>query len=96
MRRRKHRHPALETAVFAAALLLAAFIGRELWLRRPAARPVPAAASVQALALDVSFPPSPRAETARRTETAVTGVAPIKLTRVARPKPGTKTVPAPR
>ena len=98
MRRRAHRHPAIETAVFAAALLLAAFIARELWVRRsaplppPVAEPAPAATAVRATlqpAIVLTRPVS-------RTERAVTAVAPIKLTRVQRRKPKGDVVPAPK
>jgi len=96
MRRRSKRHPAIETAVFAAALLLSAFIARELWQRRSAA-PSPAALETpvrRAAPLNISYPPA--AVPAHRTEQAVTGVAPIKLTRVQRRKPKPDAVPAPK
>ncbi len=96
MSRRSHRHPYVEAAVFAAAAVLAAFIARELWLRRPPASPAapPQPADIRAVAL----PPRPALEPASqaRTETAVTGVAPIKLTRVQRRPRKTEPVPAPR
>ncbi len=96
MRRRSKRHPVLETAVFAAALLLSAFIARELWQRRSAApEPVVVEAPVRRAApLNITYAPMPAS--ARRTEQAVTGVAPIKLTRVERRKPKAEAVPAPR
>jgi hypothetical protein len=99
MRRRSKRHPALETAVFAAALLLSAFIARELWHRRFAAQPPPSAAvpaERQPAVLNPTRPPLPVAASPRRTEVAVTGVAPIKLSRVQRRKPGPASVPAPK
>ncbi|MBI2787727.1 MAG: hypothetical protein HYX59_03500 [Elusimicrobia bacterium] len=96
MRRGKHRHPALEAAVFAAALLLSAFIGRELWLRRaappseaPPALPGPAA-------LDPAKPPLPSKTVGGRTETAVIAVPSVKLSRVQRRKPKNAPVPVPK
>jgi hypothetical protein len=95
MRRGHNRHPALETAVFAAALLLAAFVGRELWLRRAAPTPAePQAAASDPVALRPAKPPIPSAS--GRTETAVTGVPPLKLTRVQRRKPKAAVVPLPK
>lgn len=94
--RRQKRHPVLETAVFAAALLLSAFIARELWRRRFAAQPAPETAVVQPAVLNPARPSLPLAAPARRTEVAVTGVAPIKLTRVQRRKPKPAVVPAPK
>lgn len=96
MRRRSRRHPYIETAVFAAALLLAAFIARELWIRRPPALAEPGEPVLRAAVLAVSYPPLPGTEPARRTEQAVTGVAPVKLARVQRTKPKPRAVPAPR
>ncbi len=94
MRRGPGRHPALETAVFAAALLLSAFIARELWSRRRAALRAPEAAGLQPAAPNLSRAPLPLEAGTRRTERAVTGVAPIKLVRARRRKPDV--VPAPR
>ena len=96
MRRRSKRHPVLETAVFAAALLLSAFIARELWQRRTAAPSpvVPETSVKRAAPLNITYAPMPAP--ARRTEQAVTGVAPIKLTRVQRRKPKADPVPAPQ
>lgn len=96
MRRRSQRHPALEIAVFAAALLLSAFIARELWLRRASGPKEPEAAAMQPAVLNLSYPPLPVAETGHHTETAVTSVAPIKLSRVQRRKPKPEAVPAPK
>ncbi len=96
MRRRQQRHPALETAVFAAALLLSAFIARELWMRRSSARPAPETTSIQPAALNLTRPPLPLMSPGGRTEQAVTGVAPIKLTRVQRRKPKLDAVPIPK
>lgn len=97
MRRRQHRHPALEAAVFAAALLLAAFVGRELWRRRGAAASAAASASsAQPVALDPAKPPLPSKNPAGRTETAVIAVPSIKLSRVQRRKPKTAPVPVPK
>jgi hypothetical protein len=94
MRRRAHRHPYVEAAVYAAALLLAAFIGRELWARRRV--PPPEEPGVVAPAvLTPTRPPLP-GSTVKRTEQAVTAVAPIKLSRVRRLKPKTEPVPAPK
>jgi len=95
MRRRQHRHPAVETAVFAAALLLAAFIARELWVRRAAAAPEPEKVTMPAV-LEISYPPLPQKATEQRTEQAVSGVAPIKLTRMQPRKQKLAPVPAPR
>lgn len=92
--RRSQRHPVIESAVFVAAVLLAAFIARELWSRRQA--PVPAASSdIAPIALNPGRPPLPDIPGARRTEAAVTGVAPIKLTRVQRRKLKSVAVPLP-
>lgn len=93
MRLRPRRRPALETAVFAAALVLAAFIARELWVRQS---PVTVTTSVQPAALNPAFPPLPLTAPAHRTEHAVAGVASIKLTRVQRRKPKPAVVPAPK
>lgn len=98
MRRSAHRHPYVEAAVFGAALLLAAFVGRELWVRRAAgaaSRP-PEPSRTEPIALTPERPPLPLRPSERRTETAVTGAPPIKLTRVQRRKPKTAPVPAPR
>ena len=95
MRSRQHRHPVLEAAVFAAALLLAAFVGRELWLRRAAA-PSAASSSAVPVALDPAKPPLPSKDPSGRTETAVTAVPSIKLSRVQRRKPKTAPVPVPK
>lgn len=95
MRGRSKRHPVLETAVFAAALLLAAFIGRELWQRRAPAPPAEPE-GMQPVALRPDRPALPSASEPKRTETAVTGVPPIKLTRVQRRKPTAPVVPAPK
>ncbi len=83
MRKRSHRHPALETAVFAAALLLAAFVGRELWRRRTVMAPPEVEAGPQTPAplnpiRTTYFGPAP----APRTVTAVMVPSPIKLRRV--------------
>jgi len=95
MRRRK-RHSAVETAVFAAALLLAAFIGREAWKRRAPAAPEPAPLTAHEPAvLTPSFPPLPAGAARPRTETAVTAVPSLKLTRVQRRPRKTAPVPNP-
>ena len=95
--RRQHRHPIVETAVFAAAVLLAAFIARELWSRRGALRPdAPAAQAVRPVELNPTFPPLPVSSQSPRTETAVTGVPSIKLSRVQNRRPKPSAVPAPR
>lgn len=83
MRKRPHRHPALETAVFAAALLLAAFVGRELWRRRaamasPAVETGPQTPAPLNPTRTTYFGPAP----APRAVTAVMVPSPIKLTRV--------------
>ncbi|MCM2303375.1 MAG: hypothetical protein NDJ72_01635 [Elusimicrobia bacterium] len=99
MRRRSKRHPVLETAVFAAALFLAAFVGRELWRRRgeaPRPSPEPSAAELKPAPLNITYPPLPSAAASGRTETAVAGVPPLKLTRVQRRKPKPSVVPAPK
>ncbi len=96
MRRRRNRHPALEAAVFAAAILLAAFIGRELWSRRVVPAVSPEAAVMEPARLVPSYPPVPGSAVGGRTETAVTGVPPLKLTRVQRRKPRTAVVPPPK
>ncbi|MCR4294339.1 MAG: hypothetical protein NUW21_02300 [Elusimicrobia bacterium] len=94
MRRRRNRHPVLEAAVFAAAILLAGFVGRELWKRRVA--PAPAPSVMEPAKLNLSYPPLPGTDLGGRTETAVTGVPPLKLTRVQRRKPRTAVVPPPK
>lgn len=93
MRRRQQRHPALDAAVFAAALLLSAFIARELWLRRTPVMLEPAA--LRPVVLNPGLPPLPVAATGHRTEVGVNGVAPIKLTRVQRRASKSAAVPAP-
>lgn len=75
---------------------MAAFIARELWVRRSAAPPEPEKAVTRAAVLEITYPPLPQASPARRTEQAVTGIAPIKLSRVARRMPKSEAVPAPR
>ncbi|PIR17793.1 MAG: hypothetical protein COV48_08280 [Elusimicrobia bacterium CG11_big_fil_rev_8_21_14_0_20_64_6] len=92
----RKRHPALETAVFAAALILAAFLIREFWSRRSAANPAPqetTAAIMEPVELKAARP-APVSH--GRTEQAVTGVPPLKLSRVQPRKLRTKAVPAPR
>lgn len=97
MRRRQHRHPALEAAVFAAALLLAAFVGRELWRRRAA---VPSAerpsGTAEPAVLNPAKPALPSGSPSARTETAVIGAPSIKLSRVQRRKPRAAPVPVPK
>lgn len=92
MRRKQHRHPALETAVFAAALLLSAFIARELWRRRASAQEVEA--PMKAVEIHATHPDY-AAPSRGRTEQAVMNVPPIKLTRVQPrgPKPRVPPVP---
>jgi hypothetical protein len=94
MRRRSHRHPYIEAAVFGAALLLAAFIARELWARRQV-RPSQEAEAMAPAVLTPTRPPLP-GSTVKRTVQAVTAVAPIKLSRVRRVKPKAEPVPAPK
>jgi len=98
MKRRSQRHPYVEAAVFAAALLLAAFIARELWARRQALPPVedPPGKMQETLILNPTRPPLPAPATGSRTEQAVSIVAPIKLSRVYRRKPKPSAVPAPK
>ncbi len=91
MRRSAHRHPVVENAVIAAALILAAFVGRELWRRRPSAQE-----EAKPAELKVTRPAVPQPEATKRTETAVVGVAPIKLTRIQPGKPRQARVPAPK
>lgn len=97
MRRRQHRHPALEAAVFAAALLLSAFVGRELWRRRAEAPPraEPSGAAEPAV-LNLVKPPLPSRYPSARTETAVAGAPSIRLSRVQRRKPKSAPVPVPK
>lgn len=93
--RRQHRHPYVEAAVFGAALLLAGFIARELWRRRPP--PAPPAPPAPVDYRPVPLPPQPLPQAGPgRTESAVTGVPPIKLHRVLRRPGKTEPVPAPR
>jgi hypothetical protein len=94
--RRQHRHPVLEAAVFAAALLLAGFVGRELWRRRAPEPEVPKAGFedfVPDVAVNPTRPPLPGRG---RTETAVTTVPSVKLTRIVRRKEKSVPVPLPR
>ena len=95
MTRRAHRHPALETAVFAAALLLAAFVARELWIRRAPAAPKSGPPAAGAVPLNPERPPAPGAVPGGKTERAVTKVPALRLTRIQRPKPKPAAVPAP-
>ena len=104
MRGRQQRHPVLESAVFAAALLLSAFVARELWRRRPVTpdravgEAVPLAESVgKAVESNPYRPPLPAAASTHRTERAVTGGVPaIKLTRVQGRKHTFDAVPVPK
>lgn len=98
MRRRRDRHPVLETVVFAAALLLAAFVGRELWNRRgpAAAASAPQPSAMEPVKLNPSYPSPAVPGSGGRTEAAVTGVAPLKLTRVQRRRARTAVVPPPK
>ncbi len=82
--------------MFAAALLLSAFIARELWRRRGAPSSVAGTEVQRPVALNLTRPPLPSTSPGGRTETAVTGVAPIKLTRVQRRKPKPAPIPVPR
>lgn len=95
--RRSKRHPVVESAVFAAALILAAFIGREFWKRRaPAAiEPLTPAVVVPAV-LTPTFPPLPTGARRPRTESAVSAVPSLKLTRVRRRAREPVAVPAPK
>lgn len=95
MRKSSHRHPYVEAAVFGAALLLAAFIGRELWARRAPADPKEPVITTP-IVLTPERLPLPGKPTTGRTETAVTGAPPIKLSRVQRRRPKSAPVPAPR
>jgi hypothetical protein len=96
------RHPVLEAGVIVAALLLAAFVGRELWKRRAAEsaaaeRPIeapeasPGSIGVAAIA---ERPPAPSLEPRARAAVAV-GL-PFKATRVERPKPRRAAPPPPK
>ena len=83
--------------MFAAALLLAGFVGRELWRRR-----APEAASTgfpvieeRAAAVPKAYMP-PAGQPAGRTETAVSAVPSIKLSRVQRSKSKKVSVPLPK
>ena len=95
MRRRQQRHPVLDTVVYAAAFMLLVFIARELWLRRPTAPLESSTAVIQPFVLHAITPPLPQAARTSRTEVGMTGVAPIKLTRIPRRKHKTTVVPAP-
>ena len=94
MRKRPHRHPVLEAVVFAAALLLALFVGRELW-RRWSLRPRPEPVSTGPALVSPIRPEAPPLPGRGRTETAVSSVPPLKLSRIA-PKRPKSTVPAPK
>jgi|CXWL01.1.fsa_nt_gi hypothetical protein len=90
MTRRRGRHPAFEIAVFAAALLLAVFIGRELWRRgRSVPPPVAAADSEQA------DEPASSGVASGAPERSVSSVPRVRLTRIERRKPKPRAVPAP-
>ena len=75
--------------------MLAAFIARELWMRRAAVYREPEAVVVPAV-LNPTFPPLPKVEKGHLTEVAVMSVAPIKLSRVQPRKPRPEPVPAPK
>lgn len=75
--------------------MLLVFIARELWLRRPTAPVESSAAVIQPFVVNAIIPPPPQAVSASRTVVGVTGVAPIRLTRIPRRKPKTTVVPAP-
>jgi hypothetical protein len=96
MRGRSNRHPLLETAVFAAALILAAFVARELWRRRSAVpeSPLSAAAPAATAAAEPMDPPA--SEAGSPTEKAVGGLAPLKRSPAGRRRPRPAVVPAPR
>lgn len=90
--RTRSRHPALETAVFAAALLLSAFVARELW-RRHGSAPSAAPAAVRP---EPAPAPSPAAGgKVYAMERAVTSVPSMRITRIERRKPRPAPVPAP-
>lgn len=81
--------------MFAAAILMFAFVARELWRRRPA----PAAAAPE-IARPIELIPEPpigrqSVKAPPRTETSVKSVPSIKLTKVARRRK-TEPVPAPK
>ncbi|MBI5246681.1 MAG: hypothetical protein HY923_05830 [Elusimicrobia bacterium] len=97
MRRGNHRHPVLEAAVFAAALLLAGFVGRELWRRRA---PAPESAGFPVIEEHVAAIATPLPQSVskpvKQTETSVTHVPSIRLTRVQRRKQKNVAVPVPK
>lgn len=84
--RRRERHPVLEAAVFAAALLLAGFIARELWARRPQPAPVePQASSAVPVPLNPARPGVSKPIVQGPPERAAT-----KVGRIRGAKPGTR------
>ncbi len=89
MIRGRDRHPAFEIAVFAAALLLAVFVARELWRRHQSAPPAAAAANPPAA------DPKPSRVAIGTSERSVSSVPRVRLTRIERRKPKPRAVPAP-
>lgn len=96
MRARRHRHPVLEAAVFAAVLLLAAFVGRELWKRRAAALPPPVAPANEPF-MPTAIPAVPvrGAPVESFTERGTSYVPGIRLSRPPKPRRRRTTPPAP-
>lgn len=96
MRKKDHRHPVLEAVVFAAALLLAGFVGRELWRRRQAAQPGPEMSTVTGpVTPSAARPATPLPPRKGTTEESVTSVPPLKLSRI-QPRRKKPVVPAPK
>ena len=82
--------------MFAAALLLAAFIVRELWSRRTPAPVEPETTATSPAALIPIRPPLPVPLKRVRTETSVRGVPSLKLTRIVPSKQKVVVVPLPK
>ena len=91
MRSSRRSRTIVETAVFAAAILLAGFLARELWLRRrPAPAPEAPAAPAVAAPVRPAWPkPAPQAEV------GTAGSPPVRMTRIEKRRPKTS-VPSPR
>jgi hypothetical protein len=89
------RHPALEAGVIAAALLLAAFVGRELWRRRSAPSAAPPIAVAEPSA-DAALQPGPTPMPEPKAEISVSGGVPFRAGRIVRVKRRADAPPPPR
>lgn len=83
--------------MFAAVLLLTGFVARELWRRRAPAPPAATFMEMEEHVAAIPRPlPLPPEKSAKVTETSVTRVPSIKLTRVQRRKSKNVHVPVPK